>query len=191
MATNTASLEASFAAPAAVDHEPPASGRKVTRRAGSNCCRKLGRKLDAMLQEVQAEKPAPPISVSVIPLDWYLSHGESEPEHEVEAPPEPAPIPEPEPASAAPPSGAGEQSADASAISNGGVADGLSYAELHSLWELVTDTAENAAIRTSLTVLLDPMEASPAFSCGHVAAAMADLQAALEQMSHQVDGMPR
>ena len=79
-------------------------------------------------------------------------------------------------------------SADASAISSGGAAGGLSYAELPSLWQLLTDTAEDAAVCTSLTVLLDQMEDSPVFRRGQVAGALADLHAALEQVSHQVDG---
>ena len=84
--------------------------------------------------------------------------------------------------------GAGAQSADASAISSGGAAGGLSYYELPSLWQLLTDTNEDAAITTPLTRLLDQMEDSPAFRRGQVAGAIADLQAALEQVSHQVDG---
>ena len=194
MSTNTASLEAAYEAPAAIDHKPPASGQKVvTRRARSTCGEKLSRKIDALLQELQAEEPAPPMPVSVTPLQWERSHGEVEPEPEVVAPPEPAPTAEPEPASAAPPSpsGAGEQSADASAISSGGAAGGLSYAELPSLWQLLTDTTEDAATTTPLTRLLDQMEDSPAFRRGQVAGALGALQEALEQVSHQADGDDR
>jgi hypothetical protein len=71
------------------------------------------------------------------------------------------------------------------------LAGGLSYYELPSLWQLLTDTAEDAAIRTPLTLLLDQMEDSPVFRRGQVAGAIADLQAALEQVSHQVDGDDR
>ena len=39
------------------------------------------------------------------------------------------------------------------------------------LWQLLTDTAEDAAIRTPLTLLLDQMEDSPAFRRGQVAGA--------------------
>ena len=67
-------------------------------------------------------------------------------------------------------------------------AGGLTHDELPSLWQLLTDTNEEAAIRTPLTLLLDQMEDSPAFRRGQVAGAIAALQAALEQVSHQVDG---
>ena len=67
-------------------------------------------------------------------------------------------------------------------------AGGLSYNVLPSLWQLLTDTNEDAAISTPLTLLLDQMEDSPAFRRGQVAGAIAALQAALEQVSHQVDG---
>ena len=192
--SHTAALEAAYEAPAAVDHDPTTGGQKVTRRARSTCGQQLSRKIDALLQELRAEEPAPPIPVSVTPLQWERSHGEVDPpEPEVSAEPEPEPIPEPEPASAAPPApmGAGAQSADASAISGGGAAGGLSYYELPSLWQLLTDTAEDAAIRTPLTLLLDQMEDSPVFRRGQVAGAIADLQEALEQVSHQADGDDR
>jgi hypothetical protein len=131
--------------------------------------------------------------VSVTPLQWERSHGEVDPSPEVLVEPAAEPIPEPEPASAAPPApmGAGAQSADASAISSGGAAGGLSYYELPSLWQLLTDTTEDAAITTPLTRLLDQMEDSPAFRRGQVAGAIADLQEALEQVSHQADGDDR
>ena len=192
--SHTAVLEAAYEAPAAVDHDPTTGGQKVTRRARSTCGEKLSRKIDALLQELRADEPAPPMPVSITPLHWERSHGEVDPpEPEVSAEPEPEPIPEPEPASAAPPApmGAGAQSADASAISGGGAAGGLSYYELPSLWQLLTDTAEDAAIRTPLTLLLDQMEDSPVFRRGQVAGAIADLQAALEQVSHQADGDDR
>ena len=191
--SRTAALEAAYEAPSAVDHDPTTGGRNVTRRARSTCGEKLSRKIDALLQELRAEEPAPPIPVSVTPLDWERSHGEVDPSPEVSAEPEPEPIPEPEPASAAPPApmGAGVQSADASAISSGGAAGGLSYYELPSLWQLLTDTTEDAAITTPLTQLLDQMEDSPVFRRGQVAGAIADLQAALEQVSHQADGDDR
>ena len=191
--SHTAALEAAYEAPAAEDHEPSAGGRSYCRKAKGECGQRIGRKLDLLLQELRAEEPAPPMPVSVTPLQWERSHGEVDPEPEVSAEPEPEPMPEPEPASAAPPSpsGAGVQSADASSISSGGAAGGLSYAELPSLWQLLTDTAEDAAVRTSLTVLLDQMEDSPAFRRGQVAGALADLQAALEQVSHQADGDDR
>ena len=191
--SHTAALEAAYEAPAA-DHDPTTGGQKVTRRARSTCGQQLSRKIDDLLQELRAEEPAPPMPVSVTPLDWERSHGEVDPpEPEVSAEPEPEPIPEPEPASAAPPApmGAGAQSADASAISGGGAAGGLSYYELPSLWQLLTDTAEDAAITTPLTRLLDQLEDSPAFRRGQVAGAIADLQAALEQVSHQADGDDR
>ena len=70
-------------------------------------------------------------------------------------------------------------------------AGGLSYNELPSLWQLLTDTNEDAAISTPLTLLLDQMEDSPAFRRGQVAGAIAALQAALEQVSHQADGDDR
>ena len=131
--------------------------------------------------------------VSVTPLQWERSHGEVDPSTEVLVEPAAEPIPEPEPASAAPPApmGAGVQSADASAISSGGAAGGLSYYELPSLWQLLTDTTEDAAITTPLTRLLDQMEDSPAFRRGQVAGAIADLQEGLEQVSHQADGDDR
>jgi hypothetical protein len=109
-------------------------------RTRSTCGQQLARKIDVLVQELQAEKPAPPMSVSDTPLDWERSHGEVEPEPEVLAPPEPEPIPEPEPRSAAPPSpsGASEQSADASAISSGGAAGGFTLMEgQDSAWGLV------------------------------------------------------
>ena len=71
------------------------------------------------------------------------------------------------------------------------LAGGLSYYELPSLWQLLTDTTEDAAITTPLTRLLDQMEDSPAFRRGQVAGAIADLQEALEQVSHQADGDDR
>ena len=191
--SHTAALEAAYEAPAA-DHDPTTGGQKVTSRARSTCGERLSRKIDDLLQELRAEEPAPPMPVSVTPLQWERSHGEVDPpEPEVSAEPEPEPMPEPEPASAAPPApmGAGAQSADASAISGGGAAGGLSYYELPSLWQLLTDTAEDAAIRTPLTLLLDQMEDSPVFRRGQVAGAIADLQAALEQVSHQADGDDR
>ena len=128
--SHTAALEAAYEAPAAVDHDPTTGGQKVTRRAGSTCGEKLSRKIDALLQELRAEEPAPPMPVSVTPLQWERSHGEVDPpEPEVSAEPEPEPIPEPEPASAAPPApmGAGVQSADASASSIGGDVVGFTY----------------------------------------------------------------
>ena len=191
--SHTAALEAAYEAPAAVDHDPTTGGQKVTRRARSTCGEKLSRKIDALLQELRAEEPAPPMPVSVTPLDWERSHGEVDPSPEVLVEPAAEPIPEPEPASAAPPApmGAGAQSADASAISSGGAAGGLSYYELPSLWQLLTDTTEDAAITTPLTRLLDQMEDSPAFRRGQVAGAIADLQEALEQVSHQADGDDR
>ena len=67
-------------------------------------------------------------------------------------------------------------------------AGGLTHEELPSLWQLLTDTTQDAAITTPLTRLLDQMEDSPAFRRGQVAGAIADLQEALEQVSHQVDG---
>ena len=149
--------------------------------------------IQGWLAELRAEEPAPPMPVSVTPLDWERSHGEVDPSPEVLVEPAAEPIPEPEPASAAPPApmGAGAQSADASAISSGGAAGGLSYYELPSLWQLLTDTTEDAAITTPLTRLLDQMEDSPAFRRGQVAGAIADLQEALEQVSHQADGDDR
>ena len=71
------------------------------------------------------------------------------------------------------------------------LAGGLSYYELPSLWQLLTDTTEDAAITTPLTRLLDQMEDSPAFRRGQVAGAIADLQEALKQVSHQADGDDR
>ena len=75
--------------------------------------------------------------------------------------------------SAAPPSPGGVDASadDLTAIGGGGAAGGLSYNELPSLWQLLTDTAEDAAIRTPLTLLLDQMEDSPAFRRGQVAGA--------------------
>ena len=70
-------------------------------------------------------------------------------------------------------------------------AGGLTHQELPSLWQLLTDTAEDAAITTPLTRLLDQMEDSPAFRRGQVAGAIADLQEGLEQVSHQADGDDR
>ena len=70
-------------------------------------------------------------------------------------------------------------------------ADGLTHDELPSLWQLLTDTNEDAAITTPLTRLLDQMEDSPAFRRGQVAGAIADLQEGLEQVSHQADGDDR
>ena len=95
--------------------------------------------------------------------------------------------------SAAPPSPGGVDASadDLTAISGGGAAGGLTHHELPSLWQLLTDTAEDAAITTPLTRLLDQMEDSPAFRRGQVAGAIADLQAALEQVSHQADGDDR
>ena len=70
-------------------------------------------------------------------------------------------------------------------------AGGLTHHELPSLWQLLTDTTEDAAITTPLTRLLDQMEDSPAFRRGQVAGAIADLQEGLEQVSHQADGDDR
>ena len=95
--------------------------------------------------------------------------------------------------SAAPPSpgGVDVSADDLTAIGGGGAAGGLSYNELPSLWQLLTDTAEDAAIRTPLTLLLDQMEDSPAFRRGQVAGALGALQEAHEQVSLQADGDDR
>lgn len=109
-------------------------------------------------------------------LAWSRSHGEIET----------VVIPM---ASAAPPvHGGGTASADAlTAISRGG-ADGLSSSERPSMWELLTDTAEDVAVRSPLTLLLEQLEESPAFRRGQVAGALAELQMALEQVTHQGNG---
>ena len=92
--------------------------------------------------------------------------------------------------SAAPPSpgGVDVSADDLTAIGGGGAAGGLSYNELPSLWQLLTDTAEDAAIRTPLTLLLDQMEDSPAFRRGQVAGALSELRAALNRVSHTAEG---
>ena len=94
--SHTAALEAAYEAPAAVDHDPTTGGQKVTRRARSTCGEKLSRKIDDLLQELRAEEPAPPMPVSVTPLQWERSHGEVDPSPEVLVEPAAEPIPEPE-----------------------------------------------------------------------------------------------
>lgn len=92
-------------------------------------------------------------------------------------------------ASAAPPvHGGGTASADASATTGAGAPGGLSNAERPSMWELLTDTAHDYAQQSQLTVLLEKLEESSPFRRGQVAGALADLQYALEQVSHLTDG---
>lgn len=52
--------------------------------------------IQGWLAELRAEEPAPPMPVSVTPLDWERSHGEVDPSPEVLVEPAAEPIPEPE-----------------------------------------------------------------------------------------------
>lgn len=92
------------------------------------------------------------------------------------------------PRQADPPSdgGAGINSAGDSAVSGG--TGGLSNAESPSIWELLTDTSDQVAVMSPLTLALEQMESSPSFRRGQVAGALGELQQALEQVSHAADG---
>ena len=57
-----------------------------------------------------------------------------------------------------------------------------------SLWELLTDTAEEVAMRTQMTLLMDQLEESAPYRRGQVAASLEVLRKALEQASHTADG---
>jgi hypothetical protein len=182
MSTNHAALEASFAAPAAEDHEPSAGGRSHCRKAKGECGQRLAHKIDLLLAQVQAEETAPPMPVSVTPLQWERSHGEVDPEPEVSAEPEPEPMPEPEPASAAPPSpsGAGEQSADASAISSGGAAGGFTLREGEdSAWGLVCGIEQFSP--DDLQTQADYLNERPELRSSALLAALCRAQAVLAQ----------
>ena len=56
------------------------------------------------------------------------------------------------------------------------------------MWELLTDTADDYAQRSELTLLLEKLEESGPFRRGQVAGALADLQVALEGVSHLNSG---
>ncbi len=93
------------------------------------------------------------------------------------------------PRSADPPAlgGVGINSAGATAAGVGGGDSGFTF-ELPTLWQLLTDTAEEMPITSPTTMLLDQLEDSPRFRRGQVAGALADLQVALEKISHTADG---
>ena len=59
---------------------------------------------------------------------------------------------------------------------------------LPTLWELITDTAEEVPIHSAMTQLLDQLEESPRFRRGQVAGALSDLQQVLEEISHNSTG---
>ena len=88
------------------------------------------------------------------------------------------------------PGGVGVNSAGATAAADGGVSSGftLSRAESPSLWELLTDTAEEVPICSPTTTLLDQLEENPRFRRGQVAGALAELRAALLRVSHTANG---
>ena len=67
----------------------------------------------------------------------------------------------------------------------GGGASGFT---LPTLWEVLTDTAEEVPIQSPMTELLEQLEESPRFRRGQVAAALSDLQRVLEEISHQSTG---
>jgi len=113
-------------------------------------------------------------------LQGYRSHGE--PFEETVSIPRSADPPAP--------GGVGINSAGASAAADGGVGSGftLSRAESPSLWELLTDTAEEIPISSATTTLLDQLEENPRFRRGQVAGALAELRAALLRVSHTANG---
>ena len=59
---------------------------------------------------------------------------------------------------------------------------------LPTLWELITDTAEEIPIQSAMTLLVDQLEESPRFRRGQVAGALSDLQRVLEEISHHSTG---
>ena len=65
---------------------------------------------------------------------------------------------------------------------------GISSFTLPTLWELITDTAEEVPIRSAMTQLLDQLEESPRFRRGQIAGALTDLQRVLEEISHHSTG---
>ena len=92
------------------------------------------------------------------------------------------------PRQADPPSeGGADNSAGATAAGVGGGDSGFTF-ELPTLWQLLTDTAEEIAFTSPTTMLLDQLEDSPRFRRGQVAGALADLQEVLEKVSHTADG---
>ena len=65
---------------------------------------------------------------------------------------------------------------------------GISSFTLPTLWELITDTAEEMPIQSAMTLLVDQLEESPRFRRGQVAGALSDLQRVLEEISHHSTG---
>ena len=69
-----------------------------------------------------------------------------------------------------------------------GAIGGISGFILPTLWELITDTAEEMPIQSAMTLLVDQLEESPRFRRGQVAGALSDLQRVLEEISHHSTG---
>ncbi|KZR80698.1 hypothetical protein MITS9509_03539 [Synechococcus sp. MIT S9509] len=65
---------------------------------------------------------------------------------------------------------------------------GISGFILPTLWEVLTDTAEEVPIQSSMTELIEHLEDGPRFRRGQVAAALSDHQRVLEEISHQSTG---
>lgn len=57
-----------------------------------------------------------------------------------------------------------------------------------TLWELLTDTQDEVAIQSPITVLIDQLDSSPQFRRGQVAGALAELKELLEKTSHCGNG---
>ena len=57
-----------------------------------------------------------------------------------------------------------------------------------SVWELLTKTSEEVAMRTQMTLLMDQLEGSPPFRRGQVAASLEELRKVLERVPHTSSG---
>ncbi|KZR87156.1 hypothetical protein MITS9509_01008 [Synechococcus sp. MIT S9509] len=65
---------------------------------------------------------------------------------------------------------------------------GISGLILPTLWKVLTDTAEEVPIQSSMTELNEHLEDSPRFRRGQISCELSDLQRVLEESSHQSTG---